>query len=93
MSFQARLCDNTSVTIGTNCNISATACDVLDPCENMGTCITNITIPMGYQCNCATGFTGAQCQVDQRQCQPNLCLNGGRVFGATSVFQTISSVH
>ena len=31
----------------------------------------------GYSCNCAPGFAGSRCQLDQRPCQPTTCWNNG----------------
>ena len=31
----------------------------------------------GYSCNCAPGFAGSGCQLDQRPCQPTTCWNNG----------------
>ena len=31
----------------------------------------------GYQCNCAVGWTGTNCDVDINDCSPSSCLNGG----------------
>ena len=31
----------------------------------------------GYQCNCAVGWTGTNCDVNINDCSPNSCLNGG----------------
>jgi len=31
----------------------------------------------GYQCNCAVGWTGTNCDVNINDCTPSSCLNGG----------------
>ena len=31
----------------------------------------------GYQCNCAVGWTGTNCDVNINDCTPTSCLNGG----------------
>ena len=55
-----------------------TLCDMLQPCQNDGTCNnTNITTN-GYICFCQSGFQGTQCQDDYRPCQPNTCWNNGK---------------
>ena len=66
-----------ATSFGPYCNVSATACTTLQPCGNNGTCTDNNTQAPGYSCNCASGFAGAQCQLDQRPCQPTTCWNNG----------------
>jgi hypothetical protein len=75
-SFVTPTCPN-STNIGPNCNISNTACDLPKPCQNNGTCNSTSTIQYGYICLCPSGFTGIQCQLDQRLCKPNTCWNNG----------------
>lgn len=33
-----------------------------EPCKNMGSCVQNLNNPLGYACQCAAGYTGAQCE-------------------------------
>jgi uncharacterized membrane protein len=44
------------------------------PCLNDGTCTDTAE---GYECDCPTGFTGAQCATLEGGCDPNPCENGG----------------
>ena len=82
--FVPAACPNAS-TIGANCNVSTTACITLEPCQNNGTCVDNDTIIHGYSCKCPMGFSGSGCQLDQRPCQPDTCLNDGLYFLACHV--------
>jgi endoglucanase len=43
------------------------------PCVN-GTCANTAT---GYTCTCQTGWSGINCEVNDDNCTPNPCLNGG----------------
>jgi hypothetical protein len=48
------------------------------PCLNLATCYPNISVPLGYICACVIGFSGVNCQVDQRTCRVgSSCLNSG----------------
>jgi hypothetical protein len=73
--------------IGEACNSSSTPCQLLNPCQNMGTCINNVTIPYGYFCACPPGFNGTSCQLDLRPCQSTTCWNNG-----TSIFLRDNSI-
>ena len=64
-------------TIGTKCNISSNPCNILNPCENNGTCLNTTTNDLGYICTCQSGFAGEQCQYDHRPCKPTTCWNNG----------------
>jgi hypothetical protein len=75
-SFTPRTC-SMPTSIGSSCNISSTSCDMLRPCQNSATCInTNLTL-LGYICSCPSGYSGTECQFDNRPCQPNTCWNNG----------------
>ena len=71
---------NTPDQIGSFCNVSSTPCDMQKPCQNLGTCINNITIPQGYICACQSGFNGINCQFDIRPCKLTTCWNNGIYF-------------
>ena len=65
-------CPNTSY-IGTYCNISADPCELLQPCQNSGTCILNSTLSQGYSCQCQVGYEGHYCDYDKRVCKESTC--------------------
>jgi len=50
---------------------------VLDPCEgvncNSGTCITSISNPTQYTCQCPYCVSGSDCEIDNRISDPNYC--------------------
>ena len=62
-----------------NCSTSSFLCDMLQPCQNNGTCINNNTALNGYTCLCLPGINGTECQYDYRPCQLNTCWNNGRL--------------
>jgi hypothetical protein len=43
------------------------------PCLNSATCYLNNILPSGYQCECQSGYSGTNCQNDQRICKENTC--------------------
>lgn len=59
--------------IGTHCNTSADACAMSQPCQNAATCFPNNTLPYGYRCNCHEGYSGYNCENDERVCTENTC--------------------
>ncbi|CAF0838067.1 unnamed protein product [Adineta steineri] len=63
--------------IGLTCNISSAPCDMMQLCENNGTCINNNSIADGYSCSCSQGFNGSNCEIDNRPYQSNTCWNKG----------------
>ena len=79
----------TQITSHTPLLTSPTACDVLQPCQNNGTCIPNNTVSAGFQCVCLPNLNGAFCEIDRRPCQSNTCWHNGsssehRSFRSTS---------
>ncbi|MDP6945530.1 MAG: calcium-binding EGF-like domain-containing protein, partial [Myxococcota bacterium] len=44
------------------------------PCENGGACVDFVN---AYTCNCAPGFSGFNCEINDDDCDPNPCQNGG----------------
>ena len=53
--FFPRACSN-ATSMGAYCNISATPCDLLQPCQNNATCNNTGTALLGYACRMSTGF-------------------------------------
>ena len=74
LSLVVPTCAN-KTTMGTNCNISSTPCDLLKPCKNYGTCENR---DEGYVCNCLKDFDGSECEIDNRRCKPTTCWNQGK---------------
>jgi len=58
---------------GVNCNISSNICDITNPCLNGGTCYLNNTLSLGYFCQCKFGFSGYDCEDDNRICKDDTC--------------------
>jgi hypothetical protein len=76
VAFVPPTCANQN--LGSSCNISSDACALVQPCFNLATCYPNASLPLGYACSCVSGFSGVNCEVDNRACRPGLtCLNGG----------------
>ena len=50
-------------------------CGHTTPCENGATC--NNTGPDQYECLCAAGFEGVNCERETDECDPSPCMNGG----------------
>ncbi|KAF5299346.1 hypothetical protein FQA39_LY02519 [Lamprigera yunnana] len=63
---------------GPNCEQEVTVSPLCtpNPCMNNGVCVVN-TATSRTQCNCLSGFTGLQCEVNINECQSNPCLNNG----------------
>jgi len=75
-AFVAPTCANQN--LGISCNISSNPCAMVQPCLNLATCYQNISLPLGYTCLCVSGYSGVNCEVDERVCRPGLtCLYGG----------------
>ncbi|XP_014677227.1 PREDICTED: fibropellin-3-like, partial [Priapulus caudatus] len=55
----------------------------LNPCENSATCQEN-EFGDGYTCYCPPGFSGAQCENNIDDCQPQPCANGRCMDGISS---------
>ncbi|CAF2539151.1 unnamed protein product [Rotaria sp. Silwood2] len=74
--FVAPICSNGA--IGMSCNITSDKCAMTQPCMNLATCYPNVSLPLGYVCSCVLGYSGVNCDVDERVCRGGLnCLNGG----------------
>ena len=50
-------------------------CGHTTPCENGATC--NNTGPDQFECLCAAGFEGINCERVTNECDSNPCMNGG----------------
>ncbi|CAF1242344.1 unnamed protein product [Adineta steineri] len=74
--FISKSC-NDSTSIGQNCNISASPCEITNFCQNNGNCTDDNTTSYGYICLCPFGFNGINCELDNRLCKPHICLNHG----------------
>ena len=84
-SFVPRGCRNTT-DISVYCNISAALCDILQPCQNDGTCNNTNTTSLGFVCICPAGINGALCDLDDRPCQTHTCWNNGEcAFSSSSL--------
>ncbi|XP_049927339.1 protein jagged-1b [Epinephelus moara] len=57
------------------CDKDLNYCGTHQPCLNGGTCIN--TGPDKYQCTCAEGYSGANCERAEHACLSNPCSNGG----------------
>ena len=44
-----------------------------NPCLNNGTCVDHI---WNYTCQCSTGFTGSNCQIERNYCESSPCIKG-----------------
>ena len=76
ISFVPTACPHPSA-IGRNCAANSAICDMLQPCQNDGTCSeSNITL-LGFICSCVSGVNGTRCELDYRPCKPNTCWNDG----------------
>ena len=43
------------------------------PCQNRGTCSLNLRSLGGYECSCADGYTGTNCELDVLECAEGEC--------------------
>ncbi|CAF1250224.1 unnamed protein product [Adineta steineri] len=74
--FVAPPCSN-EYKIGMNCSSSIAPCDILNPCQNYGTCFNNNETLYGYTCNCTSDFSGSECEI-------NRCWNNGTCIERTA---------
>ena len=72
-----QLLNTTTSSLMNNIISSASSCNLLNPCENQGTCLDNTTSVYGYSCLCKSGFNGANCQNNQQICKSSTCWNNG----------------
>ena len=67
---------------GPNClqvtteNTSLPSC-LFNPCLHGGTCVQNQLVNSDYTCQCSSGFTGSDCEININDCDQNSCLNSG----------------
>lgn len=48
------------------------------PCLNLATCFSSVSLPFGYMCLCVPGYSGYNCEIDNRTCRAGYsCLYGG----------------
>jgi len=59
--------------IGVYCNITKDACTMSNPCLNNGTCYPKDELRSKYGCNCSSGYSGDNCENDNRICKSNTC--------------------
>ncbi|CAF1354623.1 unnamed protein product, partial [Adineta steineri] len=81
---------STPLYIGSNCNTSASICDIRQPCQNNSTCINDNTIIRGYNCYCLPDFNGTECQYDYRICQLRTCSYNGICYQSSNTTFTCS---
>ncbi|CAF1329692.1 unnamed protein product [Adineta steineri] len=81
---------STPLSIGSNCNTSASICDIRQPCQNNSTCLNDNTTIRGYNCNCLPGFNGTECQYDYRICQLRTCSYNGICYQSSNTTFTCS---
>eukprot|EP01049_Picozoa_sp_SAG25_P012807 SAG25_NODE_1821_length_2292_cov_2.689922_2_plen_404_part_01 len=67
------------------------------PCQNNGTCTmlssfntTSGLIESMYNCSCAPGYNGTNCQSDVNECDSSPCRNGAVCTDSTSINSTVS---
>jgi hypothetical protein len=59
--------------IGIGCNITNGVCEMSKPCLNGGTCYSDDTLPLEHGCHCPLGYSGDDCDYDERICKDNTC--------------------
>ena len=71
---------------GSLCTEDHDVCGHQQPCVNKASC-TNV-IPDSYQCICAPGYTGNNCQIEINECHSDPCKNGAICTVSQSVSVT-----
>jgi len=56
-------------------------------CQNGGTCVEQANEANGFVCQCATGFTGTNCEINIDDCFDGACLNGGTCVDLVNSFE------
>lgn len=59
--------------------ITNSPCSVLEPCLHRESCSVVSNPSYNYLCACPSGFSGRQCEVDERMCRPERCQNQGQI--------------
>lgn len=59
--------------IGIFCNVSSDACAMSQPCLNSANCTPTNASQYGYNCQCPSGYSGDNCEIDERACTENTC--------------------
>ncbi len=54
-----------------------------NPCQNHGTCENGAS---GYTCQCAPGYTGANCELPVDNCEPAPCKNGATCTNGVNTY-------
>ncbi len=54
-------------------NICEVSACMPTPCQNRGTCSLNLRSLGGYECSCADGYTGTNCELDVLECAEGEC--------------------
>lgn len=72
---------------GLFCNQDLNYCTNHRPCKNGATCHNSGA--GSYQCTCAAGFSGADCEVEESGCAHQPCLNGGQCRDTGSNFTCV----
>ena len=76
--------DHSNVERGWNINVYAIpATCAADPCQHGSACVPTTDASL-YQCECAAGYEGRNCDVDTDDCLSNWCMNGSCVDGLNS---------
>ncbi|CAM9917299.1 unnamed protein product [Lampetra planeri] len=70
---------------GLLCDKDLNYCGRHQPCQHGGTCSN--TQPDSYECACPDGFSGAECQIVERACLSDPCLNGGTCAETDAAFE------
>lgn len=69
---------------GTRCHIAGAGACYDNQCQNGATC--NDLGSGSFTCSCRAGFSGRYCQVNDNDCTPSACLNGGSCIDGVDSF-------
>jgi hypothetical protein len=59
--------------IGVHCNVPNDNCEIYKPCSPYGFCRPNNTLQSVYTCQCPDGYSGHNCESDDRVCKSSTC--------------------
>jgi hypothetical protein len=87
--FVAPVCGN-----NTNCSFLFDPCKASQPCQHESKCNHNNQFTHGYVCQCLPGYSGYNCEHDDRPCKPETCWNNGRLlcYVSPGLFSSLSQV-